>query len=222
MRRDAYLNGQNFNNYLLTPDEMEFTEYGNPIVQPILRQELPWRFDLVPFNYVTTGKYKHRTVHFFIQDYMFDRVWNNPTKYIKMLLQQEAVIGPDFSLFRDTPEPIQRWSHYKRQWLSAYWQLQGIKVIPNVRWSSKESFNYCLDGVPHESVVCVSAVGAMVDKVATKLFLYGYERMQAELKPKHILIRSTQKAMKELACHTNVPFSFLENRFRDYTGVKNG
>ena len=213
MKSDAYLNGQNFNNYLLTPVEMEFTDNGNPIIESVQRADLPWRIDLLPFNYVPGGKYKHRVIHFFIQDYLFDRVWNTPTKYLDLLHQHEAVIGPDFSLFRDTPEPIQRWSHYKRQWLSAYWQLQGLTVIPNVRWSTKSSFAYCLDGVPQKSVVCISAVGCMQDKVAKSMFLYGYERMQAELQPTHILIRTVPKAMKEIACHTKVPFSFLENKF---------
>ena len=57
MRKDVYLNGQHFNNFLLTPLSMEFTERGNPMVNPVSPSEIPEEeIGWIPFNYVPAGK----------------------------------------------------------------------------------------------------------------------------------------------------------------------
>ena len=192
MRADAYLNNQNFNNFLLTPMEMQFTDRGNPVVKAISAFEIPEKMEWIPFNYVPGGRNTDRWVQFYIQDYLFDRVWNHPDKYVEMLKNHPGVIGPDFSMFRDTPYPIQMWSHYKRQWLEAYWQIKGIKVIPNIMWSDKESYKWCFDGVPAHSVISISANGCLRDRYARSLFYKGYLKAQEILQPKLILVHSVK------------------------------
>lgn len=216
MRGTANLNKQNFHNFLLSPEGMSFTELGNPVIAPVEPEQIPEGSPWVAFNYLTGGKYIHTVTHFFIQDYMFDRVWNAPGNYLEILRQQDAVIGPDFSTFRDTPEPIQRWSHYRRQWLSAYWQLNGITVIPNVRWSTEKSFDWCFDGVPENSVVCVSAVGCLADTEARQIFFRGYIEMQKRLKPSLILLRCAPKSFQSIKDVTKYPTIFIDGSFRNF------
>ena len=52
-----------------------------PIINPI--QGVPTR--LVGFNYALTSKEFDKAVHFYLDDYQFERVWRSPERYIKIL-----------------------------------------------------------------------------------------------------------------------------------------
>ena len=67
-------------------------------------------------------------VHFYIDDYQFERVWNYPEKYINLLKKFAAVITPDYSLCFDMPRALQIWNVYRQRMLGNYWQRNGIKI----------------------------------------------------------------------------------------------
>ena len=158
-------------------------EYGIPCVKP--ENINPSNF--IGFNYVKGCKEPHNLgVHFFIDDYQFSRVWTDPDAYIEKLAQFKCVCTPDFSLYRDFPKAIQLYNHYRKCWLGAYWQQNGITVIPTVTWSDEMSFEWCFDGVPHNSMIAVSSVGTQVDKEAKRLFEIGYNKMLEVLEPASI------------------------------------
>lgn len=75
-------------------------KYGIPEIKPetdIRIDKLEW----IPVNYALTAKDKAtKGVHFYKDDYQFERFWNNPDKYIPLLQQFGAVCSPDFSLYR--------------------------------------------------------------------------------------------------------------------------
>lgn len=187
-----YLNGQDFHNYLRTPDSMQFTSKGNPIIQPTY--DVPEDIELLGWNYVNSKKNEAwKWIHFYMEDYLFNSVWNTPDKMMEKLYGFTGVIGPDFSTFRDTPYPVQMWNHYRRQWCSAYWQANGITVIPNIRWSDEGSYEWCFDGIPKNAVVAVSMVGCTKEKEAERLFRSGYEKMVEVLNPCKILLVASDK-----------------------------
>lgn len=97
-------------------------KYGIPEIKPetdIRIDKLEW----IPVNYALTAKDKAtKGVHFYKDDYQFERFWNNPDKYIPLLQQFGAVCSPDFSLYSDMPLAVQLFMHYKKHWLAAYWQ----------------------------------------------------------------------------------------------------
>lgn len=159
-------------------------KYNIPKLKPVY--DLPihkWaRFSEVLQN----RKEKHDTgVHFFIEDYFFERVWNHPNKYIIPLSRFGCVLSPDFSMFTDMPRALQIYNHYRKHWVAAYWQQQNFTVIPTIGWVDEESFEWCFDGEPTESIVAVNNVGA--DK---ELFKAGYDEMIRRLNPKEILFYS--------------------------------
>ncbi len=84
---------------------------------PIIKPETDIRIDKlewIPFNYALSAKDRaSKGVHFYCDDYQFERVWRNPDKYVPLLQQFGAVLSPDFSMFRDHPEAVQIWSAYK-------------------------------------------------------------------------------------------------------------
>lgn len=125
-------------------------------------------------------------IHFFIDDYQFNRLWTNPDSYIGQLDKFKCVCTPDFSLYCDFPQAVQIYNHYRKCWLGAYWQQYGITVIPTVTWSDERSFEWCFDGVPRNSDIAVSSVGTRIDNTARRLFNIGYEKMLEVLKPEHI------------------------------------
>ena len=152
----------------------------------------------VEFSAASKEKEPWRTgVHFFIDDYRFERVWQQPERYATMLKRFGAVAGPDFSLYRDFPQAVQIWNHYRRHWLEAYWQMRGVKVIPCVSWSDEQSFAWCFDGDPSGSTVMISSVGTQADSKSKELFLRGYEAMRERLRPSMVLLYGD--APKELS-----------------------
>ena len=190
-----YMNCQDLHNCIRTPDTMQFTSKGYPILHPTL--EIPEEIELLGWNYVNSKKNEcWKWIHFYMEDYLFNSVWNMPDKMMQKLEGFTGVIGPDFSMFRDTPYPVQMWNHYRNMWCSAFWQASGLTVIPNVSWSDKRSYEWCFDGHPKNAVVAVSMVGCTKEKVAERLFLSGYEKMLEVLEPSKIMLIARDKQRK--------------------------
>ena len=129
--------------------------------------------------------------HFYYDDYKFISAWREPDKYIERLSRFKAVVAPDFSLYTDFPITLQILSCYRRQWCGAYWQSLGLDVIPDVVWGTKQSYEFCFDGIPKHSTVAVSTVGVKRDKEwnneTDSLFRDGYNEMIKRLEPTTIL-----------------------------------
>lgn len=178
-----YRNERNYEN--LTKLAFEGVgRYGVPQIEPTHVDTC----EFIGFNYAPTCKAPGgKGVHFFLDDYQFTRVWNNPNKYIDILGRFKHVMTPDFSTYSDFPMALQIYNHYRKHWLGAYWQANGISVIPTISWSTEESFEWCFDGEPMHSTVAVSSVGTQMNKRSKKLFVDGYEKMVKVLKPETIL-----------------------------------
>ena len=75
---------------------------------------------LIGFEQVLTSNDASATVHFFIDDYRFERVWTNPARYAELLGRFDACFTPDFSLYTDMPLPLQQWNIYRSRLIGAY------------------------------------------------------------------------------------------------------
>ena len=157
--------------------------YGIPPIQP----EHCTVEGFIGFYYAKSCKLPYnKGVHFFIDDYQFTRCWANPDAYIDLLSNFKAVCTPDFSTYTDFPRAVQIYNHYRKHWLGAYWQQNGITVIPTISWADRDSFAWCFDGEPVGGVVAVSSVGTQLNKESRKLFMDGYNEMLARLQPERI------------------------------------
>lgn len=155
---------------------------------PIIKNDnyIPNR--LIGFNYAKTSKDKNVGVHFYIDDYQFERVWNNPEEYIDILRQYECILSPDFSLYMDMPMPIKIWNTYRSRLIGQYYQNIGIKVIPTISWAEKETYEFCFEGIPQGSIVSISTVGVKRNKEALKIWKAGVDELIKILEPSTILI----------------------------------
>ena len=59
--------------------------------------------ELIPFNYARSYPDRKVGVHFFIDDYQFERLWRFPDRYIPLLQEYDCVLTPDFSIYVDMP-----------------------------------------------------------------------------------------------------------------------
>nr|DAI41809.1 MAG TPA: protein of unknown function (DUF4417) [Caudoviricetes sp.] len=147
--------------------------------------------DLVGFNYVKSlrgGDSRRDGVHFFLDDYQFERVWRRPDLYMRMLARFWCVLTPDFSLYRDMPLAVQLHNVFRSRLIGAFWQRQGLRVIPTLQWSTPESFDFVFDGLPERSTVAVSTVGVLTDPVATALWRLGMSEALERLRPNLVLL----------------------------------
>ena len=178
---------RDFQHYLKL-DDMALTPSGVPILKGITMKK--GKLDLLPFNYASNfpkNERKDKVVHFFLADYLFERCWNQLEKQAELLKQFKAVLQPDFSMYTDMPKPMQQWQHYRKMFVSAYWQSKGIRVIPTPGWSTPDSYEWCFEGMPTGSMVVVSSVGCSKNPEAKKLFELGYREMLKRLEPAQIV-----------------------------------
>lgn len=166
---------------------------------------------LVGYNYANTEKHtEDKICHFFIDDYQFERVWNDADRYLTVLRKFKAALSPDFSMYTDFPRAVQIFNHYRNQWLGAYWQEHGIDVIPTVGWSTEDSYDWCFDGVPKNALVCISTVGSFSDDDSKRLWLKGYQKSLEVLTPKKILFYG--KFYPEIQVPNGIEYSVAENQ----------
>lgn len=178
----SYRDNKDVFNFKLTQN-IHFTKAGLPIVRGI--DYIPHK--VLPFNYALTTENKDNTIHFYIDDYQFERIWNSPIKYTKILKKFSCLIGPDFSMYKNFPKPLQMFNLYKQRLLTAYWQSLDIKVIPNVCWSNFDDLETCLDGLPKYSVIALSTNGCL-NKQCKNDFVKCFNKMKEILKPLKILV----------------------------------
>ena len=139
-------------------------------------------------------------VDFCIYDNRFtSALWKHPEKYIDKFKGFRYVIAPDFSIYANTPIMFNMWNHYRKHWIAAYWQWYGVKMIPLIRWSLPETYEYCFDGEPKNSVVFVSSIGVGKDKEVKKIFLDGFFVMMERLTPSTVLLLSNKTPLAEIA-----------------------
>jgi Domain of unknown function (DUF4417) len=133
-----------------------------------------------------------RGMHFFLEDWKFENVWKYPTRSLDYLRKADCVIAPDFSLMADWPHPLKIWNTYRNRWISSYWQSQGINVIPCVSWCDKESYKYCFDSLPKNSVLAIASMGVKKRSESEELFFQGVEKMVEILNPKKVIVYGTK------------------------------
>ena len=164
-------------------------KYDIPQLEPTYDYEIGEIKEWIGFNYVLSDKEPEgKAVHFFLDDYQFQRLWNNPEKYIEKLKRYEVVLTPDFSPYADMPMATQIFNHYRKHWCGALLQQHGVKVVPTIRASRDErSFEWYLDGEPEGGVVCISSMWTSDDE-ARNYFIKEFNTMVETLKPEKIYV----------------------------------
>ncbi len=127
---------------------------------------------------------KNKTIHFFTYYWNFENVYQKPELALEKLDKYYALLTPEFSTYKDMPLARQIDSVFKNRWCGAFWQKQGMLVIPTISCGSYGCFDFFCDGVEEGSVVAVSTYTREDNK---KGFMEGYEIMMKKIKPSAII-----------------------------------
>lgn len=127
-----------------------------------------------------------------VDDYKFDGphgIWHDWKNALNIINHFAGIITPDFSTYQDFPEAIKIHNTYRMR-LYGYWLgKEGIAVINNVRWGTEETFEYCFEGIPENSIVAIGTVGGGPRKLVDRSrFEAGLCKMVEILKPHTILV----------------------------------
>lgn len=149
--------------------------------------------DVIPEKVITFSKcIKSKDfdcwVVFYEDDNIFERLWKKPHKYLPILKKYKGVVGPDFSLYGDYPIAIQIFNVYRSRLITHWLKQNGIKVIPNVRWSTNYSYSFCFDGLKKNDIVFIGSHGCLKKNGDKKLFFDGLMKMVQVIKPKVICV----------------------------------
>ena len=151
------------------------------------------RTDYVPtqaigFNFLLSKKpQKECAIHFFIDDYQFERIWARPEAYIEKLRGWGGMFSPDFSLYLNMPRAMKLWNVYRSRFIGNVMAESGIKVIPTLQWAEPETFSFCFDGVEPGGVVAVSTIGVKKDPAAKRIWFDGMNEAIKRLHPHTVI-----------------------------------
>ncbi len=132
-------------------------------------------------------------VCFYEDDHEFDSIfgiWFRSKQAYKILRHFAGIITPDFSLYQDFPLPLKLWNVYRMR-AFGYWYgtICGKEVINNVRWGTSETFWYCFDSIPKNSILAIGTVGGSPRKhIDRKRFEDGLVEMVKRLHPHTIIV----------------------------------
>ena len=104
---------------------------------PVLRPDRQAGHLELPFApYGTAFKAKEaKTLHYYVDDYRFAALWENPAKGITKNNTQS--VEPNCSLFDTTPIARGLERIYRKRWIARWWQEQGILVYADLNVSAK-------------------------------------------------------------------------------------
>lgn len=165
--------------------------------------------NLIGFNYAKSTKQRDTGIHFFIDDYQFERLWTSPDKYIDLLSEFECVLTPDFSLYLDMPLAIKIWNVYRSRLIGQMMQDAGITVIPTIQFAGEETYCFAFDGLPEGGTVATSTVGVMNDSSSRDLWKKGMEEAVKRLKPKTLIIYGSDRIEFD---HGDLEIKYFEAR----------
>lgn len=143
---------------------------------------------VIAFSKAISCKDYDQWVHFFEDDYLFERIWKNPGKYLDILKRYNGVILPDFSLYRDMPLAMQIWNIYRSRAIGHWLQKNGIKVIPNIRFGDRRTYRICCDGIQKHCVIAVGTHGNLKLLEDREIFLKGLDIIVNRLEPIVIVV----------------------------------
>lgn len=132
-------------------------------------------------------------VHFYIDDQKFDGpqsgIWVKPYEALEIIRHFSGIITPDFSTNADFPDPLKRSNTYRMRAFGHWISANDIPVINNVRWGTEETWDYCFDGIPYNSMVSIGTVASGIYKLENRPdFEAGLFKMVEVINPHTILI----------------------------------
>lgn len=161
-------------------------KYGMPVMKRVAKADVR---NPIPFNCLgSTKNRKERWFHFFIDDYQFERIWNNFVTYVPMLMDCEGGFSPDFSLYLGMPTVLQQWNSFRNKAIGARLQRMGKTIIPNVGFSDEKSLDFAFAGIPENSILSITTQGCLQNGVCKQSLLNGLHELCRQKYPTKLYV----------------------------------
>ena len=164
------------------PDETE-GRYEMPTLAPC--DKIPKK--MLGFNYAMSSNEYDACIHFYLDDYQFERLWNQPEKYIDVLCKYDMILTPHYSVYYDMAQPVKIWNVYRGRLLGQIFQSWGMDVVPIVYCSDPRTWDYCFDGLPENSTLSINTIGNNMPE-SWDMWHAGVDELIRRKKPKTLLI----------------------------------
>lgn len=170
-------------------------------------------------------------IHFYIDDQKFDGIrsgiWERPYNALKIIKHYSGIISPDFSTYLDMPDPEKRRNTLRMRAFGYWITTHGIPVINNVRWGTSETWEYCFDGIPYNSIVAIGTVASGLRKLENRpIFESGLFEMVRVLRPHTIIVygSSNYDCLKKIESQgtriitfpSNTSLAYVKERRNEY------
>lgn len=182
-------------------------ENGFPIME---RFNGRFDYDFVAFDKRRQHKSPFTAIHFFCHDRIFEnRLWLHAYSTSYELRNYGCLFAPDFSLYVDAPDAINRFNIYRSRLFGAYWQMKcGYNVIPVASMANAASVKYAFDGLPENSVIGMCGVGHNYQRGAKELWEFALRELEARKSPTSIIIYGPETKIKGIT----TPLFFIDDQ----------
>lgn len=167
---------------------VRFATYAGIFEFPCIKATYDVPNKVIAFSKAISCRDYDQWIHFYEDDYLFERLWRNPCKYLEIIKKYKGVILPDFSLYRDMPFVMQLWNIYRSRAIGHWLQTNGVKIIPNVRFGDSRTYNYCCDGIEKHGVIAVGTYGNLKYIEDREIFIKGLDVVVRRIIPLVIVI----------------------------------
>lgn len=108
---------------------LEDATYEGKLDMPVLKAVHVEPERLIAFSDAMNPSCKdyNQVVHFFEDDYLIERFWNNPRRYVDKLSKFEGVIGLDYSVCWDFPVALKNFNYYRNN-TCTYWMQKVMQI----------------------------------------------------------------------------------------------
>jgi len=201
----------------MTPQELQYSLYetDNDLEIPTLRLDRqPDKVDIPFLGYGeqarTTKMNGYGTLHFYLDDYRFTAIWNDPTPILNH--NPRNIVEPNFSLYCETPVAMGLQQIYKKRAIARKMQDEGINVFVDLNVNHK-FYKLNMLGVPRGyRSFCTRGYS---DRLNYLQFEYNIATEWAEGNPLMFVIFGGGEACKEFArqhgCIYVTPMIIMKN-----------
>ena len=191
-------------------------EYVGPLQMPKLAPIYACPNKVVAFSDAMRPEFNDydRWVHFFEDDDILNRFWNNPRAYLKKLRKFQGVFGLDYSVGWNFPSPVKYYNHFRNSACTFWLQQQGIPTVPQARCEATDYVSV-LAGFPRHSTLAIGA-RAMVRRTDDRKTLKTSVKLIVDyLEPTNLLwYGSTQYGVTDYPRSKEIPITVFPGKGR--------
>ena len=179
------------------PYLVEGAEFMMPLGIPVIKRppNIIIPKGIIPFSFRDKVSGDGEALGFYEMDINFADVLINPNEYTEDFKRFEAIISPDCSLYRDAPLAVQLINLYRNRAIGVHYQLNGINVIPQIRWGNEYTYTnkyfpekIAFLGVEKRSIVAIGTYGCIKTKEDKYHMEAGLAEMMVSLEPLVVLV----------------------------------